>query len=113
MINKSKNDDNNEIDLKRKLIDDPMNQMNKQKKKSVDDRKKKKKTIIENNGEIKRKKTIEELRAERLKRENEEKIKTQRLLNGPTTSSNASSSLQLDDRKRRYNSQFNPDLARY
>jgi hypothetical protein len=111
MINKSKNDDKNEIDLKRKLIDDPMNQMNKQKKKSVDDRKKKK--IIENNGEIKRKKTIEELRAERLKRENEEKIKTQRLLNGPTTSSNASSSLQLDDRKRRYNSQFNPDLARY
>ena len=61
---------------------------------------------------IKKKKTIEELRAERLKRENEEKIKTQRLLNGPSTSSNVSS-IQLDDRKRRYNSQFNPDLARY
>ena len=58
---------------------------------------------------IKKKKTIEELRAER---ENEEKIKTQRLLNGPSTSSNVSS-IQLDDRKRRYNSQFNPDLARY
>jgi len=50
---------------------------------------------------IKKKKTIEELRAERLKRENEEKIKTQRLLNGPSTSSNVSS-IQLDDRKRRY-----------
>ena len=114
MINKNKNDDKNEIDLKRKLIDDPISQMNKQQKKeSVDDKKKKKKKTNNNNDvEIKKKKTIEELRVERLKRENEEKIKTQRLLNGPSTSSNVSS-IQLDDRKRRYNSQFNPDLARY
>ena len=43
MINKSKNDDKNEIDLKRKLIDDPISQMNKQQKKESVDKKKKKK----------------------------------------------------------------------
>ena len=86
--------------------------MNKQQKKeSVDDKKKTFNNDVKPD-EIKKKKTIEELRDKKLKRENEEKIKTQRLLNGPSASSNVSS-IQLDDRRRRYNSQFNPDLARY
>ena len=108
MLNKSQ--DNNEIDLKRKSIDDPINKMNNSKTKQS-----KKKKINNNDAVVggqltnKKKKTIEELRAERLKRENEEKIKTQRLLNGPSSTA----PIQLDDRKRRYNSQFNPDLARY
>lgn len=58
-------------------------------------------------------KSIEQLRAERLKREAEERAKAERLLNGNKSVPNPKEHVELDDRKRRYNSQFNPDLARH
>jgi hypothetical protein len=48
----------------------------------------------------------------RLKREAEERAKANRLLNGDKQEK-TQPKVELDDRKRRYNSQFNPDLARY
>ena len=53
---------------------------------------------------------FEDLRAERLKREHEEKLKTQSLLKWSST---IDSSIQIDDRKIRFTSQFNHDLARF
>lgn len=108
--------DSTEIDLKRKLVEDPLSKMNQNDSDKKEKKKKKSKKInskIEvGNDSLKKKKTIEELRAERLKRENEEKIKAQRLVNGGLRAP-VVPSVELDDRKRRYNSQFNPDLARF
>ena len=62
-------------------------------------------------------KTIEQLRAERLKRESEERLKAQRLLSGANGKGDENSKnkekIELDDRKRKYNNQFNPDYSKY
>lgn len=55
---------------------------------------------------------IEELRAKRLKREAEEKRKSQAFLENLRKGSSESEAVVLDDRLRKYNSQFNPHLAR-
>lgn len=62
--------------------------------------------------ETNRKKTIEELRAERLKREAEERLKAQRLISGDLGKSNEPK-IEVDDRKRKYNNQFNPDFSKF
>ncbi|CAF0947286.1 unnamed protein product [Didymodactylos carnosus] len=61
---------------------------------------------------------IEQLRAERLKRETEEKTKTAAYLSKvfcadvPDKTPEQSIIVETDDRKRRYNSQFNPEACR-
>jgi len=60
-----------------------------------------------------RSKSIDELRAERIRREQQERQRTEQLLakmHGGTAST--TSEPVVDDRQRRYNSQFNPDIAR-
>ena len=58
-------------------------------------------------------KTIEQLRAERLKRESDERIKAQRLLSGNKDDTKPKERVEFDDRKRKYNNQFNPDYAKF
>lgn len=53
-------------------------------------------------------KTIEQLRAERLEREKVERERTRALLYG----NKSKNDVILDDRNRKYNSQFNPEIAR-
>ena len=48
----------------------------------------------------------------RLKRENEERIKAQRLLSGGKDDK-PKETVEFDDRKRKYNNQFNPDYSKY
>lgn len=60
----------------------------------------------------KSKKSIEELRAERLKREADERIKANRLIAGDLGKTNEPK-VEVDDRKRKYNNQFNPDFSKY
>lgn len=48
----------------------------------------------------------------RLKRENEERIKAQRLLSGGKDDK-LKETVEFDDRKRKYNNQFNPDYSKY
>jgi len=58
-------------------------------------------------------KTIEQLRAERIRREQQERQRAEQLLakmQGGTAPVNTEPI--ADDRQRRYNSQFNPDIAR-
>ncbi|CAF2405210.1 unnamed protein product [Rotaria sp. Silwood2] len=61
---------------------------------------------------------IEQLRAARLKRESEERTKTAAYLSRAFTGTDQTSTtpeqtpIETDDRKRRYNSQFNPDFAK-
>ncbi|CAF1041703.1 unnamed protein product [Rotaria sordida] len=61
---------------------------------------------------------IEQLRAERLKRESQERTKTAAYLSRTFTGTDPISTIteqtpiETDDRKRRYNSQFNPDFAK-
>ncbi|CAF3417562.1 unnamed protein product [Rotaria sp. Silwood1] len=61
---------------------------------------------------------IEQLRAARLKRESEERTKTAAYLSRAFTGTDSTSitpeqtPIETDDRKRRYNSQFNPDFAK-
>lgn len=59
-----------------------------------------------------RTKSIDELRAERIKREAEERIKAQRLISGEITKPNEPK-IEADDRKRKYNNQFNPDFSKF
>ena len=60
-----------------------------------------------------RSKTIEELRAERLRREHQERQRTEQVLAKMHSGAAAvTSAPEADDRQRRYNSQFNPDIAR-
>ena len=59
-------------------------------------------------------KTIEQLRAERLRRERAERARTEELLiksAGGKVPSNEPK-VEMDERQRRYNSQFNPDFVR-
>ncbi len=58
-------------------------------------------------------KSMQQLRAERLRREKEERLKTQNLLakmRGEKVPEEKE--VETDERKMRYNSQFNPDLVR-
>lgn len=55
---------------------------------------------------------IEELRAKRLKRELEEKRRSQEYLQTLRKGKSPEEEVILDDRLRKYNSQFNPHLAR-
>ncbi len=48
----------------------------------------------------------------RLKRECEERIKAQRLLMG-NSKEQEQPKIEVDDRKRKYNNQFNPDFSKY
>ena len=105
---------------------DPLTTMNllmkkKDHKKSKKLSKEKEKTIKSTPVEILVKqsqpKTIEQLRAERLKRESDERLKAQRLLAGVNGKSDDNSKskekIEFDDRKRKYNNQFNPDYSKY
>lgn len=58
-------------------------------------------------------KNIEELRAERIRREQNERRRTEQLLAKIHGGAAAVTQEPIaDDRQRRYNSQFNPDIAR-
>jgi len=60
-----------------------------------------------------RTKSIDELRAERLRREQQERQRTEQLLATVHGTAAAITTQPVDDdRQRRYNSQFNPDIAR-
>lgn len=113
-----------EVELKQKLSADPMKDIKAALKEK--DKAKKRKHNHHHSGEkdrhksksaksntepavTKKSKTIEELRAERLKRENEARVKTNQLLYGVKPVEK----VEVDDRKRRYNNQFNPDASRY
>jgi hypothetical protein len=112
-----------EVDLKRKSRLDPMSHVDellrehkKQKKGGADDEASKKKpkassAATSSSGSSKTK-TIEQLRAERLKRESEERLKAHRLLTGQTAERTAPK-IESDDRKRRYNNQFNPEISKF
>lgn len=130
------NESKNETDLKRKLQQDPMTYMNSLLKEKHDDKHKKRKkddkkdtstissssiksSSSSSSGKDKKekeksdssnKKTIEALRAERLKRECEERIRVQRLLNNYKDEQRR---IEIDDRRRKYNNQFNPELSRF
>lgn len=117
-LNDDEDTKSSEVDLKRKLQLDPINMMKDQlpdkdkskKDKSKEPINKKKKVESANTTESKSSKTIEQLRAERLKRETEERMKVEKLLNG---NKEAKQIVEMDDRKRKYNSQFNPNIAKY
>lgn len=109
-----KNDDDStkQEQLKGKL--DPLNEMEKylnrktkEKKRHLERKPKSKKTKVEKSAS---KPSIEQLRQERLKREVAEKARANTLLSSRKNS--FSSEPEMDDRNRRYNSQFNPELAR-
>lgn len=120
--------DDIEIDLKRKNRLDPMTQVNellkereKSKKRKKDEhehkeKKHKKRAKIEDekakSSSVVKVKTIEQLRAERLKRESEERVKAQRLMLG-IKDTHSEPKIEVDDRKRRYNNQFNPEISKY
>jgi len=118
---KGESDDKTEVDLKSKRAADPLTSINtvmkehEKKKKSKNkekDYKKEKKSnsFISDEPPVKKSKTIEELRAERLKRETEERLKADRLLYG---SKEPVKVVETNDRKRKYNNQFNPDYSKY
>ncbi|XP_018421588.1 PREDICTED: leukocyte receptor cluster member 1 [Nanorana parkeri] len=103
--------------LKRNL--DPLYEMEKclhrksgEKKKYSERKHKKSKTIKE---ERPLKTSIEQLRQERLKREVAERTRAETLMSVRKNSSNPKTEMdeqEMDDRRRLYNSQFNPQIAR-
>lgn len=92
--------------------DDDHHHKNSKKQKRHEKEKEKEKQEEEGKPKVQTK-TIEQLRAERLKRESEEHAKAQRLLLGIKDTPTNQPKVEADDRKRRYNNQFNPDLAKY
>ncbi|XP_069804689.1 leukocyte receptor cluster member 1 [Dendropsophus ebraccatus] len=101
--------------LKRTL--DPLNEMEKyihkktwEKKKKHSDKKEHKKAKEKEKDKGAPKPSMEQLRQERLKREAAERARAEALLSGKK--SQPPPEQEMDDRKRRYNSQFNPELAR-
>ena len=111
-----KEEDNIEIDLKRKRSLDPLKKINELTGESEHkkNKKKHKKDKSKEKEEKKRPKSIEELRAERLKREAEERLKAQRLISGnKDLGKPVESRIEVDDRKRKYNNQFNPELSKF
>ena len=57
-------------------------------------------------------KSIEELRAERIRREQQERQRAEQLMTKMHGGAAVTTEPVVDDRQRRYNSQFNPDVAR-
>ena len=126
-------DERAEVDLKRKLAQDPMTSVSahlkakesskkhkhhhhkKQKHKSKEESTSALATVTSTAAESppKRAKTIEELRAERLKRESQESLRAEQLLLSKQGIKPKQEYVELDDRKRKYNSQFNPELSRF
>ncbi|KAM9299688.1 leukocyte receptor cluster member 1 [Gastrophryne carolinensis] len=98
--------------LKGKL--DPMKQMERYLQKKTGEKKKysesKRHKKEKNKEERTSKPSIEHLRQERLKREAAERARAEALLSNKKEASNPEP--EMDDRKRRYNSQFNPQFAR-
>ena len=77
-------------------------------------KKKHKKEKSKEKDEKKKPKSVDELRAERLKREAEERLKAQRLISGNNNLGKpVESKIEVDDRKRKYNNQFNPELSKF
>jgi hypothetical protein len=110
---KEKEKEEEEVDLKTKIKHDPLTKFPKSKSKShgVHKSYKKEKTSSSSSS----KKTIEQLRAERLRREADERTKAIRLLASNQDDKSGQSSqanIEFDDRKRKYNNQFNPTCAR-
>lgn len=125
---------NEEKTNKRKQLEDPLYKMNKylKKKKVIEEDNKSDKndyltTKFERAGsskdeskskihvykkEEKRKKSIEELRAERLEREREEKLRAEQLIRKHKGLDVKPQDEPVDERLRKYNTQFNPHLAR-
>ncbi|XP_068097327.1 leukocyte receptor cluster member 1 [Hyperolius riggenbachi] len=104
-------------DEKLKLKIDPMNEMEKYLQKKTGEKQKyshkrehKKSKEKRKEEERPSKPSMEQLRQERLKREAAERARAEALLSGKKDPPN--SEQEMDDRKRRYNSQFNPQLAR-
>ncbi|XP_069056822.1 leukocyte receptor cluster member 1 [Pleurodeles waltl] len=106
--------------LKGKL--DPLHEMEKYLKKKTGEKKHKKDSKDhgkEKHERAKEKKagsakpSVEQLRQERLRREQSERARAETLLSGSRKEKlSVPAEQELDDRKRRYNSQFNPELAR-
>ncbi|RNA04990.1 leukocyte receptor cluster member 1 [Brachionus plicatilis] len=114
-IRNVKKEDDVEIDLKHKRYLDPLKSIEEltgetERKKLKKKHKKEKQK--EKDKDKNRTKSIDELRAERIKREAEEKIKAQRLISGEITKPNEPK-IEADDRKRKYNNQFNPDFSKF
>ncbi|KAG9481576.1 hypothetical protein GDO78_010688 [Eleutherodactylus coqui] len=112
---KEKDETTKDDKLKRKL--DPMGEMEKylhqktgQKKRHSDKKEQKKVKEKGNDKNGPPKPSIEQLRRERLKREAAERARAEALLSG--RKNQPTQEQEMDDRKRRYNSQFNPQLAR-
>ncbi|CAD5116882.1 DgyrCDS5726 [Dimorphilus gyrociliatus] len=103
-----------EADEKRKDFLDPMKAVEKHVKTYKREKKKKKKKKHKRSSPSpppSKKKSIEELRAERLRREATEKQKVKKLF-GELRGEKPKDDIIMDDRERRYNSQFNPDFVR-
>lgn len=97
---------------KRKSEDSDHHQHHKHKNKKKDKEDSKESTTTKSPA-ASQSKTIEQMRAERLKRESEERIKAQRLLLGIKDPASNAPKVEVDDRKRRYNNQFNPEMSKY
>ncbi|KAG8434127.1 hypothetical protein GDO86_012484 [Hymenochirus boettgeri] len=104
-------------DEKWKIKLDPLNDMEKYLQKKTGEKRKFKEAKLQkprDYGSQKQsrpdKPSIEQLRQQRLKREAAERARSEALLSGKKATTAAD--LEMDDRKRCYNSQFNPQLAR-
>ncbi|NP_001167493.1 leukocyte receptor cluster (LRC) member 1 L homeolog [Xenopus laevis] len=108
-----KEKDDTAKDEKLKKLLDPLHNMEKylqkksgEKRKFKDEKQRKGKA----NESRPNKQSLEQMRQERLKREKAERARTEALLSGKKEP--AAPEQEMDDRKRSYNSQFNPKLAR-
>ncbi|CAH2319170.1 Hypothetical predicted protein [Pelobates cultripes] len=110
-VNSKKDVDDNAKDEKLKQKLDPIHEMERYLQKKTGEKKKhkhKKEKTKEMNRSLKP--SIEQLRQERLKREAAERARAEALLSGKKETPVPEQ--EMDDRKRCYNSQFNPQLAR-
>lgn len=98
-----------EIDLKRKSSLDPLEKIPKNKKHRHKKHKHDKHKSRKSTDKSKTVTSMDILRAKRLKREAKEKAKTQALLNG---SAGTEPKECVDETKRRYNSQYNPEFVK-
>ncbi|KAE8593482.1 hypothetical protein XENTR_v10019156 [Xenopus tropicalis] len=105
-----KAEDGNAKDEKVKNLLDPLHDMEKYLQKKSGEKKKFKEEKQNKHKSRPTKPSIEQLRQERLKREAAERARAEALLSGRKES--AEPEQEMDDRTRRYNSQFNPQLAR-
>ncbi|KAM7134519.1 leukocyte receptor cluster member 1 [Macrochelys suwanniensis] len=93
---------------------DPLREMERhlRKKKGEGKKRKKEKPAGEKKAEGSAPLSLEQLRRERLQREQAERARAEALLAGRPGEPQRGEEEEPDDRKRRYNSQFNPQLAR-